>query len=333
MTAGISVKMAKALMRLRPKEAEQILSGPDVDYLKSLGTASPEERRRILLEMAAARYESEKQVAYASYFGPNDVAPYFKGKDLLEFGCGNGGMARSIVEIFRPTSLIGVDVDADRVSAADLYFRENRIAGSFLSYEGTTLPFADGEFDTIFCFDVFEHVPDLSTSMAECLRVLRPGGHFLIVFHNFYHPIGHHLHLVTTTPFFHYFFGPTSLGAAYEEVVRERGERASYYRRDFPGFLPWERSFMINGMSKSRFRRLARRSGFRIAVDYPLPLGETGRERRRGPALALAVPVFRLLARLPVLEEAFTHRIVMILEKPARESASRPSATTTIAGG
>jgi hypothetical protein len=73
---------------------------------------------------------------------------------------------------------------------------------------------------------------------------------------------------------------------------------------------------MINGMSKRRFRALARRNGFEIELDYPLALGETGKIRRRHPILGLPVPLIKVAARVPVLEEAFTHRIVMALRKP-----------------
>lgn len=38
------------------------------------------------------------------------------------------------------------------------------------------LPFAAASFDAIVCSDVFEHLHDLPTVMAEMTRVLRPGG-------------------------------------------------------------------------------------------------------------------------------------------------------------
>ncbi|MBG6131214.1 putative SAM-dependent methyltransferase [Aquimarina sp. EL_43] len=38
------------------------------------------------------------------------------------------------------------------------------------------LPFADGEYDIIFCNHVLEHIPDDTAAMQEILRVLKPGG-------------------------------------------------------------------------------------------------------------------------------------------------------------
>jgi SAM-dependent methyltransferase len=47
------------------------------------------------------------------------------------------------------------------------------------------LSFADASFDSIVSNDVFEHVPDIDRSLAECARVLRSGGrlYFSIPFH------------------------------------------------------------------------------------------------------------------------------------------------------
>ncbi len=38
------------------------------------------------------------------------------------------------------------------------------------------LPFADDEYDIIFCNHVLEHIPDDTTAMQEIFRVLKPGG-------------------------------------------------------------------------------------------------------------------------------------------------------------
>ena len=42
------------------------------------------------------------------------------------------------------------------------------------------LPFRDGAFDAIKATELLEHVPDVARALAECRRVLRPGGHLVI---------------------------------------------------------------------------------------------------------------------------------------------------------
>ena len=38
------------------------------------------------------------------------------------------------------------------------------------------LPFADGQFGTVLCTEVIEHIPDPARALAEFRRVLKPGG-------------------------------------------------------------------------------------------------------------------------------------------------------------
>jgi SAM-dependent methyltransferase len=42
------------------------------------------------------------------------------------------------------------------------------------------LPFRDAAFDAIKATELLEHVPDVARALAECRRVLRPGGHLVI---------------------------------------------------------------------------------------------------------------------------------------------------------
>jgi SAM-dependent methyltransferase len=42
------------------------------------------------------------------------------------------------------------------------------------------LPFRDGAFDSVKATELLEHVPDVALALAECRRVVRPGGHLII---------------------------------------------------------------------------------------------------------------------------------------------------------
>lgn len=45
---------------------------------------------------------------------------------------------------------------------------------------GSTLPFFDGEADSVFCISVIEHIPNFDVTLREIYRILKPGGLFLI---------------------------------------------------------------------------------------------------------------------------------------------------------
>lgn len=53
-------------------------------------------------------------------------------------------------------------------------------AVSFRLIAGSRLPLADGEADAICCISVLEHIPDFESTIREAVRVLKPGGRFVL---------------------------------------------------------------------------------------------------------------------------------------------------------
>lgn len=50
----------------------------------------------------------------------------------------------------------------------------------FVLGDGSTLPFANDSFDVVLCAYVLDRVADANAALAECARVLAPGGHLLL---------------------------------------------------------------------------------------------------------------------------------------------------------
>ncbi len=82
-------------------------------------------------------------------------------------------------------------------------FPRDRLAKSNSRYhtlrsDGCCLPFKDDSFDAIISIATMEHVHDLERFLAECDRVLRPGGFFYTKFSPIWScGIGHHVYAVT----------------------------------------------------------------------------------------------------------------------------------------
>ena len=120
---------------------------------------------------------------YLSPGGPDEIRMIvegvaLRGKDLLDLGCGTGGITRFLAETYSPARIVGIDVDAGLIARATE--RATRAGlGSSLTFQTVTpgpLPFADGSFDVVFSKDAMVHIADKESLFVEVFRVLRPGG-------------------------------------------------------------------------------------------------------------------------------------------------------------
>jgi SAM-dependent methyltransferase len=86
---------------------------------------------------------------------------------LLDFGCGR----KPYKNLFKVDQYIGVDIEqsghSHELSEVDVY------------YDGKTIPFPDGHFDSVFCSEVFEHVFELDRILSEINRVMKKNGKML----------------------------------------------------------------------------------------------------------------------------------------------------------
>jgi SAM-dependent methyltransferase len=90
------------------------------------------------------------------------------GLDILEVGCGPGGM---MVPLARFGRVHGLDISHDAMRYCRHRGFPNVATGS-----GMELPFADHSFDVVALFDAIEHIPDDRRVLDEVKRVVRPGG-------------------------------------------------------------------------------------------------------------------------------------------------------------
>jgi SAM-dependent methyltransferase len=96
------------------------------------------------------------------------------GRDVLEAGCGEGYGADLIADV--AGLVIGLDYDEATVAHVRArYPRVDMRHGNLAE-----LPLPDGSVDVVVNFQVIEHLWDQPQFVAECLRVLRPGGLLLM---------------------------------------------------------------------------------------------------------------------------------------------------------
>ena len=90
-------------------------------------------------------------------------------KRILDVGCGLGELGE------RFAKELGAEVCAIDISPRMVELARSRGVDAQLG-DAENLPYPDASFDCVFAGWVLYHVPDLSRAVAECARVLTPGG-------------------------------------------------------------------------------------------------------------------------------------------------------------
>ena len=103
------------------------------------------------------------------------------GEHVLEVDCGPGVLARRMQE--RGAHVIGTDLSGVAVERA----RAKGIEAQQVDVDTSALPFADGSFDTVVSNSMIEHRFFPERTLDECVRVLRPGGKFIVCLPNMAH--------------------------------------------------------------------------------------------------------------------------------------------------
>jgi SAM-dependent methyltransferase len=97
---------------------------------------------------------------------------------LLEMGCAAGFLARGLAPLV--AHYTGVDIAPKAVDVARGLGLPN---ATFHVADGTSLPWSDGVFDRVLCYDVFTNFPSFAAVapvIKDMVRVTRPGGKLLV---------------------------------------------------------------------------------------------------------------------------------------------------------
>jgi len=99
-----------------------------------------------------------------------------KDKKIVDVGCGGGILAESMA--LKGANVLGIDMGKAPLSVASLHKLES---GAELDYQQITAEeLADkdaGKYDVVTCMEMLEHVPDPSSVIAACSKLVKPGGH------------------------------------------------------------------------------------------------------------------------------------------------------------
>ena len=99
---------------------------------------------------------------------------YYTNKRILDIGCGPSGTLE-----WADNALERVGVDPLANDYLKLGARKHKM--KYVNSGSEAIPFGNEHFDTIFSFNALDHVDDVDASVKEIRRLLKPGGHFLLI--------------------------------------------------------------------------------------------------------------------------------------------------------
>ncbi|MCP5397302.1 MAG: class I SAM-dependent methyltransferase [Sphingomonadaceae bacterium] len=262
-----------------------------------------------------SQWRDEQMYASWQHFSNTDI----DGKDVLDFGCGEGPLSLYLARICHPKSILGVEIDAHAIERANMALARlgEDAAGRAVSFklcDKDGLPVADNSVDTILAFDCMEHVMAPKAILAEWHRVLRPGGKVLIEWYPFKGPYGPHMTAMIPIPWAHVLFGEKALFETAARLYEQPDYIPNRWDLDEEGQKKpnkWATSSTfreqgyLNELTIPQFNAMTAATGFKTVRFDKRGFGQSGPKAAIGKALL----------KLPVIDEYFVNYSLIELQK------------------
>jgi ubiquinone/menaquinone biosynthesis C-methylase UbiE len=101
---------------------------------------------------------------------------------VLDVGCGGGQLVLDLAARRPGVRVTGLDLSAEQIARAEARADERGLGGRarFVRGSALELPFDDASFDVVVSVASIKHWPDQLQGLAECVRVLGPGGRLFV---------------------------------------------------------------------------------------------------------------------------------------------------------
>ena len=126
-------------------------------------------------------YDTTDTILYSKYgkISCKNICDYLGDKkydSLLDVGCGTAYLIDLLAKTHNAKH-IGLDLSAEMIRQSS---DKNIPNSQFVVGRSDDLPFGDETFDVVTCSQSFHHYPDTDKAMQEVLRVLKPGGIYIL---------------------------------------------------------------------------------------------------------------------------------------------------------
>jgi len=106
----------------------------------------------------------------------------YRGKSLLEVGCGAG---IDLVRFAREgVNVTGIDLSTTSIELARKNIEHNGLKADLQVMNGESMEFPDNSFDIVYAHGVLQYTSDAKKMISEIHRVLKPGGEAIVMVYN-----------------------------------------------------------------------------------------------------------------------------------------------------
>jgi MPBQ/MSBQ methyltransferase len=104
------------------------------------------------------------------------------GAKVLDVGCGFGGTSRYLADKLGPSAdVTGITLSPNQVKRGTELASERGLSNAkFMVMNALEMEFPDNSFDIVWACESGEHMPDKEAYINEMMRVLKPGGKFVM---------------------------------------------------------------------------------------------------------------------------------------------------------
>ena len=125
-----------------------------------------------------------EEVTKRKYFVESHILSFakfdaYKGKSVLEVGCGIGTAAQSFMEA--GAVYTGIDISPRSVELAKKRMDLFKLTGEVRVDDIQNGSFGEDRYDLVYSFGVLHHIPDLKSALQNIYKALKPGGEFKLI--------------------------------------------------------------------------------------------------------------------------------------------------------
>lgn len=130
------------------------------------------------------RYQAVRETRYRLEPHLEELAGFESsgGRVVVEVGCGIGTDGTRFLQ--GGATYLGLDESDTAVKMARQTFDLLGLGGEVVAADATALPIQDASVDVVYSNGVLHHVEDTEAAVAEIHRVLRPGGHCVVMLYH-----------------------------------------------------------------------------------------------------------------------------------------------------